>query len=237
MFYWEASDVGLSGFKRSTLMMSEPGSGTWRAVSTQEEPGRYKILVRPLNQGSNVMLRPVAQDGAGNKTIGPVRRTRVPWDQGNPNGPGTFTGKWREEMTHGFGGTAHVSSAPMDSLRFPGTGNLYCFHGWWGPDPVRATFEAGGETIEIDTFSSSPTYSDGYPKCIDLGTVEERTATLTVHEGRVSVDWYWSGVYASDFEPVTEEHEATHPHAAPNVVWQKALIRAGGQSARAAVSP
>ncbi len=236
MFYWEASDAGLSGFKRSTLMRSEPGSGKWRPVSTQDEPGRYKILVRPLNQGSNVMLRPVAQDRAGNKTLGPTRRTRVPWDQGNTNGPRRFAGKWQEEMSHGFGGTVHVSKEPAASLTFPGTGNLYCFHGWWGPDPVRATFEVGGQTIEIDTVSSPPTYNDGYPKCIDLGTVEERTATLTVHEGPLTVDWYWAGIYASEFEPVTEEREATHPHPAPGIDWPKARIKAGSELARAALS-
>lgn len=235
-FYWEASDVGLSGFERSTLMRTTPGSGKWRPVSIQDEPGRYKILVRPLNQGSNVMLRPVARDGAGNKTFGPIRRTRVPWDQGNPNGPGTFEGKWQEKMSHGFGGTVHVSKAAGDSLRFSGNGNLYCFHGWWGPDPVRATFEVGGETIEIDTVSSSPTYNDGYPKCIDLETAAERTATLTVHEGPLSVDWYWTGIYDSEFEPVTEEVEATRPHLAPGISWEKARMKAGSESARAAVS-
>lgn len=236
MFYWEASDVGLSGFRRSTLMMSEPGSGKWHAVATRDEPGRYKVFVRPLNQGSNVMLRPVAQDGAGNKTIGPIRRTRVPWDQGNPNGPGAFTGMWQEEMTHAFGGTVHVSNAAMDSLTFPGAGNLYCFQGWWGPDPVRATFEVGGETIEIDTVSSPPTYSDGYPKCIDVETVEERTATLTVHAGRVSVDWYWAGIYPSETDTTTEQRAAAHLLGTPEMVVPRAEMKARSETVRAAIS-
>ena len=203
-FYWEASDVGLSGFRRSTLLMSRPGSGRWEAVAKRAKPGRYVVFIRDLNQGSNVMLRPVAVDGAKNKTFGPIRRTRVPYDQNNERGGATFSGTWVEEGAPAFGGTVHTSTAPMDSLTFSGNGNLYCFYGTWGPG-VRATFEAGGETVEIDTLAGDD-YPGGYPTCIDTETVEDRAATLTVHAGRVSVDWYWAGIYPA--EPATAEEES-----------------------------
>lgn len=207
-FYWEALDYGLSGFRRSTLLMTEPGSGKWRVVATRTEPGRYQLRIRGLEQGGNVGLRPVAQDGAGNKALGPIRRTRLPYDQANPDAPGRFTGLWAEEETNAFGGSVHTSTAPMDSLVFPGRGNLYCFHGRWGPDPVRATFEAGGETVEIDTLAGGG-YSDGFPTCIETATVEPRSATLVVHAGRVSVDWYWAGVYPPETD-VAERRVVDH---------------------------
>ncbi|MFN2588187.1 MAG: hypothetical protein ABR613_08720 [Actinomycetota bacterium] len=207
-FTWEALDYGLSGFKRSALLTSEPGSGRWKVVQVRTSPGRYRLRI-PVEQGAHVMLRPVAQDGARNKTLGPVRRTRVPYDQGNRDAPGTFTGAWTEEETDAYGGTIHRSTAPMDSFSFLATASVYCFHGWWGPDPVRATFEAGGETIEIDTFPTGG-QSDGYPKCITLPAVEERVATLTVQAGRLSLDWYWAGVGEGNGYPSSRE-VAAHP--------------------------
>ena len=204
-FTWTALDTGLSGFLRSTLLRTTPGSGKWGVVQVRTSPGRYRLRI-PLEQGDNVMLRPVVLDGARNKTLGPVRRVRVPYDQGNPNAPGTFTGMWTEEETEAsYGGTIHTSTAPMDSMGFSGKGNLYCFLARWGPEPVRATFEAGGEVVEVDTFPAGG-YSDGFPLCIPTETVEDRVATLTVHLGAVSIDGYWAGVAP---EPAT----ATRPRA------------------------
>lgn len=232
---WEVSDVGLSGFRKSSLMMSEPGSGKWHAVATRKKPGRYKVFVRDLNQGSNVLLRPVAQDGANNKTIGPIRRTRVPWDQANPNGPGTLAGMWREEMRHAFGGTVHTSTAPGDSMTFAATGNLYCVYAVWGPDPAQVTFEVGGETIEYGTPGGTG-YTGGYPICIDAETVDERTATLTVHAGLVSVDWYWAGIYPSEIEATPEEAPSGDQEPAPEMPLPKGEMKTGSEAVRTALS-
>lgn len=211
-FYWEASDYGLSGFRSSTLLMSTPGSKKWEPIARRNKPGRYVVFVRPLTQGSNVMLRPVAVDGAKNKTLGPIRRTRVPYDQTNPKGGRTFTGKWAEEATTSFGGTVHTSTAPMDTFSYKARGTLYCFHGWWR-EGVRATFEVGGETVEIDTLAGGS--ASGFPTCIETETAERRTATLTVHEGRVSVDWYWAGIYPPATDTAEDEPAAREGHLVP----------------------
>ncbi|HEV2754546.1 MAG TPA: hypothetical protein VG318_02060 [Actinomycetota bacterium] len=213
-FTWEALDYGLAGLKRSTLLMSEPGSGKWKVVQVRTEPGRYRLRI-PVEQGANVMLRPTAIDGTMNKTLGPVRRTRVPYDQSNADGPGTFTGMWtEEEQPYAWGGTLHRSTAPMDTFAYSATANVYCFHGQWGPDAVRATFAVGGETMEFDTLGAGG-YSDGYPKCITLDTVEERVATLTVQAGRMGVDWYWAGVGEGNGYDQPSREVAAHPVESP----------------------
>ncbi|MDQ4025120.1 MAG: hypothetical protein M3217_06485 [Actinomycetota bacterium] len=195
--------------------MSEPGSAKWETVQVRTDPGRYRLRI-PVQQGANVMLRPVAQDGAKNKTMGPIRRTRVPYDQSNADGPGTFTGAWsEEEQPYAWGGTLHTSTAPMDSFSYSAKASVYCFHGMWGPDPVRATFEVGGETIEIDTVTAGG-QSDGYPKCITLETVEERVATLTVQAGRLSVDWYWAGVGEGNGYDQPSSEVGAHPVRSPS---------------------
>lgn len=209
-FTWQAVDYGLSGFRHSTLLMSEPGSGKWKTVQVRTAPGRYRLRI-PVKQGAHLMLRPVAQDGAKNKTRGPVRRTRVPYDQSNPDGSATFTGAWAEEQqTSAWGGTVHTSTMPMDAFAFSAKAKASCFYGRWGPDPVRATFEVGGETMEFDTLAGGG-FSDGRPKCITLATVEERVATLTVHAGRLSVDWYWAGVAEGDGSGAGSRQVAAHP--------------------------
>jgi hypothetical protein len=235
-FTWETRDYGLSGFKRSTLLRGEPGSGRWEPVQVRTEPGRYRLRV-PVEQGANVLLRPVAQDGARNKTMGPIRRVRVPYDQSNPEGPGTFSGQWAEaDEEYAYGGTVHTSTAPAAALSFSGRGNVYCFHGRWGQEPVDATFEAGGETVEINTFPGGSAPPGGQPVCITLPSVEDRVATLTVDLGRLSVDWYWEGIGDGNGYDPPSRKVAERPVESGTADGMSTLraLRAGARSGRRA---
>ncbi|HEV2754547.1 MAG TPA: hypothetical protein VG318_02065 [Actinomycetota bacterium] len=190
--WWRARDRGLSGLRDTTLMVSDAGSGKWRRVATRRAPGRSRVVV-PGVEGKHMMFQTIARDRAGNVTKSPFVLTRVPYDQANPEGPGTLVGAWlEEERPDAQGGTVHVSTAPGDSLSFPGKGNLFCVILQWVGGPMEATFEVGETSHRLTQSAGDNQYR--LPYCITTPEPGETTAKLTVIAGRLGVDGYWAGL-------------------------------------------
>jgi hypothetical protein len=197
---WRVEDRGSSGIRRVMLMTSDVGTGEWRRAATERPDGFHRVtfhkIAVPAVEGSHVMFRLVAEDGARNVTTSPVSTTRIPYDQANESGPGTFMGLWSEEDYRGAqGGTVHTSNVPIDSLSIPGEGDTYCVILRWVTASGSATLEAGDSSTEI----TQPSHVGDYlwPYCVQAERVAEQTATLRIQSGRVSVDGYWTGVDAS----------------------------------------
>lgn len=210
---WRARDQGLSGLREARLETSQAGSGRWRTVATRPA-GAQRVSVATV-EGAQMMFRLSARDGAANVTRSDLAITRIPYDQASETGPGSFTGAWLEqEDPDNLGGTVHTSTAPLDSLSFPGKGNLYCVHLGWGPnEAARVRLQAGEEFADFE----HGVVEDGYelPYCLTTTEVEERTATLTVFAGRVSVDWYWSGIDENLIRNGRLRKQHTGPTAVP----------------------
>lgn len=187
---WRSTDTGFSRIRGTTLMAGVAGSGKWRRITTRRKPAKQTAKV-PLKPGSHTMFQIVSEDGARNRSLSRVLTTRVPFDQTRDGGT-AYAGAWVESEVEGsFGGTVHTSTTPLDSFTFAGKGNSYCLVYDWETDAGSATFDVGGVTKQMTHDPNTPL--PAMPDCFDFADVADRTATLTVTAGRLSLDGFWSG--------------------------------------------
>jgi hypothetical protein len=190
---WRAVDTGLSRLARTSVVWREPDATRWRTLVTRYGGGPQKANVTAV-EGAHMLLQGLAEDGVGNTASSPYPSLlRIPFDDANESGPGTFTGMWtREEDPEAIGGSVNVGTGPA-TLTFADTANLYCVVvKWLDLEPAQVRLQLDDGTAR--DFGHDPgDPAARVPLCVGTPSVEEQTATFVVLAGRAGVDGYWSG--------------------------------------------
>lgn len=189
---WRATDMGFSGLRRTSIVWRDPQETEWRRLATRSGEGAHEVRVKAV-QGAHMLIQGFAEDGAGNTTASYPSELRIPFDDANESGPGTFTGGWtREADAEAMHGSHNVGAGPAAALAFRGTGNLYCvFVRWLDALPARARLQVGDRGVDLNHDATWPAVPVTY--CVRTETAGDHDATLLVLAGRVGVDGYWTG--------------------------------------------
>lgn len=217
---WRAVDRGLSGLARTSVAWRDPHEGRWKTLVTRKGGGLQEAKVGAV-EGAHMLIQGFAADGAGNTATYYPALLRVPWDDANASGPGTFTGAWtRQDDPDSFRESFNVGTGPA-TLTFTETGNHYCVvMRWLELEPARVRLQVqGGSTQDATHDAAAP--GGRYPLCVGTETAGEHMVTLLVLAGRVGVDGYWGGDTGPPSAPPDPPEEAGRvghvPGARPSV--------------------
>lgn len=204
---WRATDMGLSGLARTSVVWREPKEQKWKPLVTRKGGGRQEARVAAV-EGAHMLIQGEAEDGAGNVGTSYPSILRIPWEDANPSGPGIFTGAWaREEDPEAFQGSFNVAAGPA-TLTFTDTGNMYCVVvKTLDLEPARARLQVGGGGTQ-DVVHDAGAPGSRYPVCVGAEDAAEHTATFAVIAGRLGVDGYWAGDYRGESAPAEETDPA-----------------------------
>lgn len=186
---WQVRDEGFSGLRKRTLWKRMPGAKEWRRVA-QDRLQRVTSRAFAIEQGNKLQLRVTGVDGAGNKASSEILETVVPFDDANNANDAVYVGAWQQVAAEdAYLGSAHVSSTPLDTFRFSGTGRRYCITYRVGEEFGRAALETSEEGLVIDMSSSSYLRT----ACIYHSESAPRTAVLSAYDpgAIINVDAYW----------------------------------------------
>ena len=186
---WHVTDHGFSGLHNRTLWKRAAGTEEWQRVTSNRQQRPTKDAFE-TEQGNKLELRVTGVDGAGNKTASEILETVVPFDDTNDSNEAVYLGAWEQLATDdAYLGSAHVSSTPLDTFRFSGTGRRYCITYRISDEFGRAALETSEQGLVIDM--SSPSYMR--TGCIYHSESAPRTAVLSAYDpgAIINVDAYW----------------------------------------------
>jgi hypothetical protein len=215
---WRAGDSGFSGLARTSVVWRDPGAARWQSLVTRTAPGMQEASV-PVVQGAHMLMQGLAEDGAGNTAASYPTLLRIPFDDANESGPGTFTGGWaRQDDPEASHGSVNVGTGPGATLTFAGRGNLYCVVvKWLDALPARARLQVGDRAEDLTHDAGAP--AGPSTRCVRTESAAEQVATFVVVAGRLGVDGYWSG------------DDGTAPvEAAPSDAPHEGLVHVGESS-------
>lgn len=189
---WRATDMGLSGLARTSVVWREPEEAKWRRLVTRTGGGRHEERVKAI-QGAHMLIQGEAEDGAGNIATSYPTLLRVPWDDANESGPGMFTGAWaRQEDPDASRESFNLGTGPA-TLTFADTGSVYCVVvRSLDLEPARARLQVDGGSAQ-DVMHDAGDPGGRFPVCVGTEEPGEHTATFVVLAGRLGVDGYWAG--------------------------------------------
>jgi hypothetical protein len=181
-----ADDTFGSGVKDWTLQRRAVGTSTWVEVATgtAHNPTR---TVGGLAEGTSYDLRVIVHDNQGNRTIGPLARTSVPYDDANAFL--TYTpGTWVDGPTEGQFRTTTQEGSTGDEVSFEVVaGHEFCILGGPGSDDAAATLVVGG-TEEPPVTETSSTAAREKVRCETPSGTGSILVVLSVDQGTFVLD-------------------------------------------------
>jgi hypothetical protein len=174
-------DRGGAGLRRWFLQRRLLGATAWTTIRSGPTGGLKTLSIAGV-QGRTYQFRVVAGDRRGNRTISPIRRISVPFDDANPRF--NYSVDWTEGASTGaFLGNEHVASTGTFTETFDGS-----FVAW------IATSGTGTANVQIDGGATAPVNlgaTSGSRRVVfQQGGLSPgpHTLEITVQSGTVSID-------------------------------------------------
>jgi len=183
---FDVSDAN-AGIKTWTIQSHAIGSGSWTFVLSGTGAGSKEPPIGSV-EGARLDYRVVAKDRQGNRTIGPVRRVYIPFDDDNLGSQGVFSVAPTNvpNVPEAFGGS-YSEMAATDTLTYT-----------WVPPQGDCLFELIGPTSGI--WSIDVTAGAGSPQTITDADFPQDLPRQTLYTDASCVSPYVVTVNSGIFE-------------------------------------
>lgn len=193
---WRITETGFSGLRRTSVVWRDPRATEWLKLVTRRGDGAQQADVEAV-EGAHMLLRGVAEDGAGNVGTSYSSILRIPFDDASPSGRGTFLGAWtREDDPGAMSGSVNIGMGPAATFGFSDTADLYCVVvRTVDQQPARIRLQVGDQSRDAAVDVGLP--AARFPICVGTEEIAQQSATFVVLAGRIGVDGYWAGEQGS----------------------------------------